>query len=40
MEITVSKFQKAKEGMMELRGTIITIVSMPTTNYNPVPEVY
>lgn len=39
MEITVSKFQKAKEGTMELKGTMIT-VSMPTTNYNPVPGGY
>lgn len=40
MEITVSKFQKAKKGTMELKGTMITTVSMPTTNHNPVPGVY
>lgn len=40
MEITVSNFQKVKEGMIELKGTIIITVSRPTTNYNPVPGVY
>ena len=36
----VSKHPKAKEGKMEVKGTMITTVSMTATNDSPAPGSY